>query len=240
MEGYWRRVARKKPFLDERKKGLRLAFAMAHREWTREDWRRVIWTDECYVWLSGHSSRVWVTRRPGEEYDDDCLVPKFSKHATIMVWGAILGGRKCAPVLWDKDNWGTITARSYVDNVLIPVLQPFWQRESEHAAHPLWLMEDGASAHRAHYTRRIQEQYGIPKLNRPPASPDLNPIENVWFLLKDRLNKRYPRPQGLEEMGQAIREEWEGISEAHLLRFVDSMPERIQAIIAASGGHTRW
>jgi len=41
-------------------------------------------------------------------------------------------------------------------------------------------------------------------------------------------------------MGQAIREEWEGISEAHLLRFVDSMPERIQAIIAASGGHTRW
>jgi len=157
IEGYSRRVARKKPFLDERKKGLRLAFAMASREWTREDWRRVIWTNESYVWLSGHSSQVWVTRRPGEEYDDDCLLLKLSKQDTIMVWGAILGGRKCAPVLWDKDNWGRITARSYVDNVLIPVLQPLWQRESEHAAPPLWLMEDGASAYWAHYIRRIRE-----------------------------------------------------------------------------------
>jgi len=31
IEGYSRRVALKKPFLDERKKGLRLSFAMAHR-----------------------------------------------------------------------------------------------------------------------------------------------------------------------------------------------------------------
>jgi len=30
MEGYSRRVARKKPFLDERRRGLRLAFAHAH------------------------------------------------------------------------------------------------------------------------------------------------------------------------------------------------------------------
>jgi len=96
-----------------------------------------------------------------------------------MVWGGILGGKKCEMVLWDKDNWGTITSRRYVDNVLIPVIQPFWERVCEHAAQPLWLMEDGASAHRAHYTRRIQEQFGIPQLNWPPASQDLNLIENV-------------------------------------------------------------
>jgi len=151
-----------------------------------------------------------------------------------------LGEKKCEAVLWDRDNWGTITSKRYVDNVLVPVIQPFWERESEHTAHPLWLMEDGASAHRAHHTRRIREQFGIPKLNWPPASPDLNPIENVWFLLKDRLNKRHPRPQGLEGMGEAIKEEWDGISEVHLLTFIDSMPERIQAVITASGGHTRW
>jgi len=58
MEGYSRRVARKKPFLDVRKRGLRLDFAQAHQHWTKDDWRRVIWTDECYVWLSGHSSRA--------------------------------------------------------------------------------------------------------------------------------------------------------------------------------------
>ena len=74
--------------------------------------------------------------------------------------------------------------------------------------------------------------------NLPP--PNLNPIENVWFLLKDRLNKRYLLPQGLEGIGEAIKEEWNGISEVHLLTFVDSILERIEAVIAASGGHTCW
>jgi len=96
-----------------------------------------------------------------------------------MVWGGIQGGKKCDPILWNKNNWETITAKSYVDNVLIPVLPPFWQRESEHTAHPLWLMEDDASAHWAHPTRWIREQYSILKLTWPPASPDCNPIENV-------------------------------------------------------------
>jgi len=154
--------------------------------------------------------------------------------------GRHFGRKKCEAVLWDRDNWGTITSKWYVDNVLVPVIQPFWEREGVHTAHPLWLMEDGASAHRAHNTRQIQEQFGILKLNWPPAPLDLNPIENVWFLLKDRLNKRHPQPQALEGMGEAIKEEWDGISEVHLLTFVDSMPERIQAVITASGGHTRW
>jgi len=240
MEGYSRRVARKKPFLDERKRGLRLAFAQAHQGWSKDDWRRVIWTDECYVWLSGHTSRVWVTRRPGEEYNDDCLLPKFPKKNSIMVWGGILGGTKSELILWDKDNWGSITAKSYVDNVLIPVLQSFWMRESERAGQPLWLMEDGASAHRAVYTRQAREGYGIPKFDWPPSSPDLNPIENVWYILKDMLNKRPVRPEGREAMAEAIREEWQKISEVYLLTFIDSMPQRIEAVLAASGGHTRW
>jgi len=39
IEGYSCRVAPKKPFLDERKRGLRLAFAPAHRGWSKDDWR---------------------------------------------------------------------------------------------------------------------------------------------------------------------------------------------------------
>jgi len=85
LEGYSRRVARKKPLLHQRQKGLRLAFALQHQHWTREDWRRVIWTDECYVWLSGTRGRTWVTWRPGEEYKEDCIAPKFAKKDSIMI-----------------------------------------------------------------------------------------------------------------------------------------------------------
>lgn len=44
---------------------------------------------------------VWVTRRPGEEYLEDCLVPKFPRLTTVMVWGAIYRDLKGPLVIWD-------------------------------------------------------------------------------------------------------------------------------------------
>lgn len=103
-------------------------------------------------------------------------VPQEALHNGI---GGDSWGKKAPLVLWDKNYWGTITAQSYVDNVLIPVLQPFWNQESKQAGQHLWLMEDGASAHRGRFTTQAQEQYGIPKFAWPPSLLKLNPIENV-------------------------------------------------------------
>jgi len=66
---------------------------------------------------------------------------------------------------------------------------------------------------------------GFPNLLGPPRSPDLNPIENIWSILKDRLNKWHPQPELREGMAEAIQKECRQISEVHPLTFVDSMPE---------------
>lgn len=149
-EGYHRRIARKKVFLKAVHKERRLAFAEAHRHWTVDDWRRVVWTDESYIWLGGARGNVWITRRPGEDYLESCIAPTFKKQNSVMIWGGIIGGKKAPLVLWDRDNWGTISAVTYIENVLQPVLWPFWYWENQaRPDHIVWVMEDNASAHRA-------------------------------------------------------------------------------------------
>jgi hypothetical protein len=59
-------------------------------------------------------------------------------------------------------------------------------------------------------------------------------------MLKRRIFRRVPRPTTIPDMRQAIAEEWADISDDRVIAIVESMPERVQAVIAANGGHTRY
>jgi len=48
-EGYYRRSAHRKPYIDEDKRDKRLTFALSYSHWGIQEWRCVMWTDECYV-----------------------------------------------------------------------------------------------------------------------------------------------------------------------------------------------
>jgi len=78
------------------------------------------------------------------------------------------------------------------------------------------------------------------KLDWSAYSSNLNSIENHWHILKNMLNMQHPHPSTKEEMAQATQEEWERITMVELLELIDSMRARIEAVIAAQGGHTCW
>jgi transposase len=52
------------------------------------------------------------------------------------------------------------------------------------------LMEDGALVHRGKVSKDWRENHDLEKIEWPAQSPILNPIENVWKLLKDVIQKR--------------------------------------------------
>ncbi|GES89422.1 IS630 family transposase [Rhizophagus clarus] len=58
----------------------------------------------------------------------------------------------------------------------------------------------------------------------PSYSPDLNPIENVWAILKKNVEKK----------------EWDDLDNNVIVNCINGMRSRIEACIDAEGGHTKY
>ena len=201
----------------------------------------MIWTDECALNIGGAYGRIWVTRRPGEGYLQDSIVPKFPKLSLVMVWGAISGiGGKLSLVFWDKKGWGNINGTSYRDRILLPYLIPLYRRDRHFWGVPLVAMEDNAPAHTAISARKVKDTHLLPTLSWPSCSPDLNPVEEIWHCIKNEISALPERPSTIPTMEDAIWSAWANIDQASIPAIVDTIPARIEAVLSARGGHTHY
>jgi hypothetical protein len=121
-------------------------------------------------------------------------------------------------LIWEKNNWGSITADSYIEHVLDPVLYPFYEYIQGETNQTPFVVEDGAPAHRAQKTKERRAELNIQSLDWPPSSPDLNIIENIWCLLKNRLQAYRPKLTQLEDIKAAVLREWEDIARHEIVR----------------------
>nr|PNR28760.1 hypothetical protein PHYPA_029353 [Physcomitrium patens] len=233
--GFRNCIAPKKPYLNVKHKADRLAFARAYESWTFEDWCNIIWTDESSFETGKNPQQIRVWRKAYEKYNWDCIAPSFkSGHSSVMVWGAFTGFDKSPLVIIPLDKR---SARDFVPIVYEGVLSGFYFLHDD--PEQLILMEDGAPVHRSSLPLQWRRAHGIEKLFWPANSPDLNPIENVWMVVKDLL-KHHSRPNSKLEMIEKIQSVWDTISIEWLRTLISTMPYRMQAVIAARGGSTRW
>ena len=64
----------------------------------------------------------------------------------------------------------------------------------------------------------------------PAQSPELNPIENVWGLMKSRLRKRDVRPRNPTHLFGILSEIWNSLPDSYFRNLVASMPKRIKLV----------
>ena len=74
----------------------------------------------------------------------------------------------------------------------------------------------------------------------PAQSPDLNPIEHLWYHLKMKLGQYEEAPRGILELWERVDKEWNKIGAEVCQNLIASMPRRVQAVIRAKGGYTKY
>jgi len=98
--------------------------------------------------------------------------------------------------------------------------------------------QDNDPKHTAKINKRYLVNQGINTMVWPSQSPDLNPIENLWSILDDKL--KFRNCQNEEQLFDALKRGWEALDPVLLTSLVDSMPRRCQAVIDSKGYATKY
>lgn len=227
--GYTRKIRPRQIYLSDRHKADRLAFAYEQLSIRPrpEDWERVLFSDETWA-TNSPMWKQWITIHDTEDPETWALIR--TKPHGWMFWGSFAGGIKGPSFFWEKE-YGGITAEKY-QQFIIPLIYTFCDENGG-----LAFQQDNASSHSARSTKQLLAGLGIDTIVWPVRSPDLSPIENVWFWMKSWIEEHYDI-QGLSRarLKQVVQEAWEAVPSDFLRRLAHSMPQRLQKVIENEGG----
>ena len=81
----------------------------------------------------------------------------------------------------------------------------------------------------------------------PPFSPDLNPIENLWAVLKAKIYEIHPEIRSMPDNEDTLRfltstaqEAWSAIDTDMLNNLAVTMPHRVQQVLDNDGWYTSY
>lgn len=221
------------PALQPRHHAARYRWAQQHAEWTPQNWHHVLFTDECRICLQPDNRRRRVWRHPGQAERLRNTVQRVQQGGgSLMFWGGIMWGRRTPLVVME----GAVSALRYMNDILRPIVQPYRQ----HIGEAFVFMDDNSRPHRAHLVNEFLQDNDIARLEWPACSPDMNPIEHAWDMLKRAVYGRIDPPTTLRDLRRIVVEEWDNLDQQCLDELVDSMPRRIQACINARGRATGY
>jgi transposase len=93
-----------KPGLTEAAKRARLAWCLERKDWTIEDWKNVIFSDETSVVLGGVRGKRRVWRKKEETYHPHVVVRRWKGRKEFMWWSCFSWDHKGPYHIWEKET----------------------------------------------------------------------------------------------------------------------------------------
>ena len=222
-------TALKKPFLTKKMKQKRLEWCKKYCNKPIEFWENVSFSDETMIAINLNSVMNKIRRFKTQNSLDPRFLQKFVKYPLKqMFWGnfSLNGVGSLIPID------GIMNSNKYI-SILNDHLGGDMQRCNTNM-----FMDDSAPCHRSKKVLDWLKTKQIDTIDWPGNSPDLNPIENLWAILKRKLKMKPIRNRS--DLIKAASNEWEKLPEDILKNLIYSIPNRIKEVIKKNGGQTKY
>ncbi|CAF3421956.1 unnamed protein product, partial [Rotaria sp. Silwood2] len=202
--GYEYKIKIEKPFLNKENRKARLQWCLEHSNWTVDEWKKVLFSDESTFYVIKRKSETKIWRTKDEQWKEGC-----------MAVAATGGGGRVG--FWSVITWqGTGCFRVYSENTNSDVYCDIWIT--------IWFQ------HYSYMAWKTTLCSNTIVLKWPAKSPDLNPIEHLWSIIDNKLKSR--RMCSVKDLTDGLSAEWLSITQELCEQLVFSMPQRIQKCIA--------
>lgn len=202
------------PMLTATQKANRVEWAQNH---LNDCWEKTLFSDETAFQLFRNTIKYWYKgSRP--------VRPLPKNRQKILAWGGFCIKGKTNLFCFTR----IMDAKFYIEILEqhIPEVRRMLGRR--------WrFQQDNDPKHTSRLAKEFLQENVPEVIDWPSNSPDLNPIENLWSIVKHNIEKRLP--QNIDELKQFMIEEWEKIPESFLVNLVQSMKKRCQLVIERNG-----
>ncbi len=118
---------------------------------------------------------------------------------------------------------GTMNANMYCD-ILKQSMTPSLRRLGRSAVYMI--------------TTALLKKLRVKVMDGRSMSPDLNPIEHLWGILKRKVEEL--KVSNIHQLCDIVMEEWKRTPVATFEALVNSMPKKVKAVLENNGGHTKY